>query len=70
VSDCLAIISYNFPEAVELFARSEVQLHAATTFETVLQVALERGAIDAAGAEIVSDWLREPRGWAERRGLK
>jgi orotate phosphoribosyltransferase len=70
VSDCLAIISYNFPEAVELFARSAIRLHAATTFETVLQVALERGVIDAAGAEIVSDWLRDPRGWTERRGLK
>jgi orotate phosphoribosyltransferase len=70
VSDCLAIISYNFPEAVELFAQKGIRLHAATTFEAVLQVALERGAIDAAGAEIVSDWLRDPRGWAERRGLK
>jgi orotate phosphoribosyltransferase len=70
VSDCLAIISYNFPEAVELFARSAVRLHAATTFETVLQVALERRAIDAEGAEIVSDWLREPHGWAKRRGLE
>jgi orotate phosphoribosyltransferase len=70
VSDCLAIISYNFPEAVELFARSAIRLHAATTFETVLQVALERGVIDAAGAEIVSDWLRDPRGWAARQGLE
>ena len=70
VSDCLAIISYNFPEAVELFARSAIRLHAATTFETVLQVALERGAVDAAGAEIVSDWLRDPRGWAVLRGLE
>jgi len=70
VSDCLAIISYNFPEAVELFARSGVRLHAATDFETVLAVAQERGTIDAAGAEIVNDWLREPRGWAKRRGLE
>jgi orotate phosphoribosyltransferase len=70
VSDCLAIISYNFPEAVELFARSAVRLHAATTFETVLQVALERGVIDTPGAEIVSDWLHDPRGWAARRGLE
>jgi orotate phosphoribosyltransferase len=70
VSDCLAIISYNFPEAVELFTRSGIRLHAATTFETVLQAAQERGAIDDAGAEIVGDWLRDPRGWAVRRGLE
>jgi orotate phosphoribosyltransferase len=70
VTDCLAIISYGFPEAVELFERSGVQLHATTTFETVLQVALERKTIDEAGAEAVSDWLREPHGWAKRRGLE
>jgi orotate phosphoribosyltransferase len=69
VSDCLAIISYNFPEAVELFERSGVQLHAATDFETVLAAAQEREVLEAADAAIVSDWLREPRGWAERRGL-
>jgi orotate phosphoribosyltransferase len=69
VEDCLAIISYNFPEAVELFARSGVRLHAATDFGTVLQVALERGTIAAAEAEIVRDWLRDPRGWAARQGF-
>jgi orotate phosphoribosyltransferase len=70
VTDCLAIISYNFPEAVELFAQKGIRLHAVTTFEAVLQVALERGMIDATGAEIVQDWLRDPRGWAARRGLE
>jgi orotate phosphoribosyltransferase len=70
VSDCLAIISYNFPEAVELFAQKGIRLHAATKFEAVLQVALKRGMIDAEGAEIVGDWLRDPHGWAARRGLE
>jgi len=70
VTDCLAIISYGFPEAVELFGRSGVQLHATTTFETVLEAALERNMIDAVGAEAVSDWLREPHSWAKRRGLE
>jgi orotate phosphoribosyltransferase len=68
VTDCLAIISYGFPEAAELFAKHGVALHAATTFEAVLEVATERGTIDAAGAELVLDWLREPHGWAARHG--
>lgn len=68
VSDCLAIISYDFPEAVELFARSGVRLHATTTFPMVLECALERGMIDEGGAAIVRDWLREPRSWAKRHG--
>jgi orotate phosphoribosyltransferase len=70
VSDCLAIISYDFPEAVELFESSGVRLHAATTFPTVLECALERGMIDEGGAEIVHDWLREPRSWAKRHGFE
>ena len=69
VEDCLAIISYNFPEAVALFERSGVRLHAATDFGTVLQVALQRGAIREPEAEIVRDWLAEPRGWAARQGF-
>jgi orotate phosphoribosyltransferase len=69
VTDCLAIISYGFPEAVELFERSGVRLHSTTTFEEVLNVALERKLIDASGAEAVGDWLREPHSWAKRHGL-
>jgi orotate phosphoribosyltransferase len=70
VEDCLAIISYGFPEAVEAFATAKVRLHATTDFETVLSVAVEQGVIDEAGATIVSDWLREPHGWAARQGFK
>lgn len=69
VTDCLAIISYGFAEARESFAAAGVTLHATTTFEEVLKVALERGAIDERGAEIVRDWLRDPQGWAARQGF-
>ena len=70
VEDCMAIISYGFAEAREAFARAGVRLHAATDFESVLTVAQERGAIDAAGADVVRDWLREPHGWAKRQGFE
>jgi orotate phosphoribosyltransferase len=69
VTDCLAIISYGFPDAVELFKRSGVTLHAATTFQAVLESALARGMIDGTGAALVRDWLDEPRSWAQRHGL-
>ncbi len=69
VTDMLAIISYGFPDAVALFERSGVTLHAATDFATVLTVAKERGTLSEADAAIVEDWLREPRGWAARQGI-
>ncbi|WP_263378603.1 orotate phosphoribosyltransferase [Granulicella paludicola] len=70
VEDCLAIISYGFVEAAEAFKKAGVRLHAATDFETVLTVALERGAIDVDGAKTVQDWLQEPHGWAQRQGFE
>jgi orotate phosphoribosyltransferase len=70
VSDCLAIISYGFPEAVALFEKAGVRLHAATTFQAVLGIALERKKIDEAGAAVVRDWLQEPHSWAKRHGFE
>ena len=70
VHDCLAIISYNFPEAVALFEKAGVRLHAATTFQAVLECALERKMIDEDGAAVVRDWLEEPRSWAKRHGFE
>jgi orotate phosphoribosyltransferase len=69
VEDLVAIISYGFAEAVEVFAREGVRLHATTDFETVLPIAVSRGVIDEAGAVVVRDWLREPHGWAGRQGF-
>jgi orotate phosphoribosyltransferase len=70
VGDCLAIISYDFPEAVELFKNSGIRLHAATTFQAVLERALERKLINEDGAAVVRDWLAEPYSWAKRHGFE
>jgi len=70
VSDCVAIISYGFREAVELFKNAGIQLHAATTFQAVLQSALQSKMIDEAGAAVVRDWLQEPHTWAKRHGFE
>jgi orotate phosphoribosyltransferase len=70
VTDCLAIISYGFSEAVDKFEAAGVRLHALTDFETVLEVAVVDGLIDEAGAASVKDWMSDPHGWAERSGLE
>lgn len=67
VTDCLAIISYGFAEAREAFAAAGVRLHTLTGFDAVLTGALQRGALDEAGAAAVRDWLADPHGWAARR---
>lgn len=67
VTDCLAIISYGFEEAVHAFARENVRLHALTTFADVLSVGKASGRIDDADAASVEEWLRDPRGWRGAR---
>ncbi len=68
VTDCLAIISYGFPEARRAFAAAGVTLHTLTGFDAVLEGALAQGLLDEAGAEAVRDWLHDPHGWGVRRG--
>ncbi len=67
VTDCLAIISYGFDEAVQAFAAAGVNLHTLTSFESVLQAALTQSVLDSESADAVRDWLRDPHGWAARR---
>lgn len=68
VTDCLAIISYGFPEARAAFEAEAVRLHTLTDFEAVLVEALRRGLLQTEEADAVKDWLNDPHGWAGRRG--
>jgi orotate phosphoribosyltransferase len=68
VTDCLAIISYGFHEARAAFEAAEVRLHTLTGFDEVLATATERGVLDDGAAGEVRAWLRDPHGWAARRG--
>ena len=67
VTDCLAIISYGFPEAGGAFAAAGVTLHTLTNFEVVLRIARERGMLDADGSAEIEAWLADPHGWAGKR---
>lgn len=66
VSDCFAIITYGFAEAMEAFEAADVRLTTLTTFETVVTEALSTGAIDERGAELVRSWLADPHAWDDR----
>ncbi len=64
--DCLAIITYGFSEATEAFATAGVSLTTLTTFEIVVEQALDRGVIDRAEARLVRAWLADPHSWDGR----
>lgn len=66
VTDCLAIISYGFHEAVQAFAEAHVRLHTLTDFPTVLEAALQRECVQPGEVQAVHDWLRNPHAWQQR----
>ncbi len=66
VSDCLAIITYGFREALEAFRAAGVALTTLTSFDTVVNEAVAAGIIDEPGASIVRSWLADPHAWDER----
>jgi orotate phosphoribosyltransferase len=68
VTDCLAIITYDFPEAKENFHAENVTLHTLTTFTLVLETAIKENILTVEQKEIVADWFSDPHGWATRHG--
>ena len=63
VETCLAIITYGFAGAFEAFEAADVALRVLTTFEVVLEVAIERGSLDEDAAAGVRAWFADPHGW-------
>ena len=70
VTDCVAIVSYRFPEAMDQFQQAGVHLHTLTSFGEVLDLACSRGAVSAEQAQSVTAWLHDPHGWAAKRLLR
>lgn len=69
VADCMAIISYDLPEAAQAFAEQNVMLHTLTTFPVVLAEAEAAGHLLNTEAAIIRDWLTDPYGWAANNGF-
>lgn len=66
VADCLAIVTYGFPEALEAFDAAGVKLTTLTTFEAVVAEALSVDTIDERAADLVRSWLADPHAWDGR----
>ena len=67
VEDCLAILRYDFANAMARFSEAGVRLHTLTTFEDLLACAADTGVLDARGVKTLHDWVADPQGWAARR---
>lgn len=66
VTNCLIVVSYDFPESRELFSRSKVRLHALTTFPHIAREALKQKLWTAQQTEAVLAWHHDPWGWTKQ----
>ncbi|MBP9715103.1 MAG: orotate phosphoribosyltransferase [Candidatus Pacebacteria bacterium] len=59
VSNCLVIVSYNFPSAKDAFKKSKVKLHTITSFPVILEEAKKLGMINGENLKKVENWFKE-----------
>ncbi len=69
LDEIFAINSYQLAKADEQFAMAAVKVNTLTNYSVILQVAKGRGVIDDAKEALLSDFRKDPAGWAERSGL-
>ncbi|MBI5929984.1 MAG: orotate phosphoribosyltransferase [Chloroflexi bacterium] len=69
VTDCLAIVSYGFPQAATAFAAAGVTLHTLTNFSVICEQALEAGYFSADEMIIIQDWFSDAPNWAAKYGF-
>jgi orotate phosphoribosyltransferase len=66
VTDCFAIITYGFPDALQRFTHAGVTLRTLTSFETVVNEAVRAGQVSPETAVVLHTWLADPYGWNAR----
>ena len=66
VEDCLVIIQYAFPEAVEAFNKAKVNLYALTTFPDVLKEIKAGTKYSQEDIKKMEGWLKDPWSWTKK----
>lgn len=66
---CLAIFSYGLRETEAAFSSANVALLTLSDLDSLLEVGVATGQIEPVVRDLVTDWRKEPSGWAERQTL-
>lgn len=59
----VAIFTYGFDVAVKAFADAKLPFKTLTNYETLLQLAVEKGAVSASQQSILLNWRENPAQW-------
>jgi orotate phosphoribosyltransferase len=67
VTDCIAIVSYEFDMSIHSFEEAGVRLHVLAPFRVLAARAHERGTFDAETLAVIQAWREDPWGWAGKQ---
>lgn len=63
VNAVLSIFSYGFEKADERFKKANVPLYSLTDYQTLIDVAVEKGIVNSKDLDLLSSWRKKPETW-------
>ncbi|MGX7418732.1 orotate phosphoribosyltransferase [Carnobacterium gallinarum] len=60
-----AIFTYELPKGIENFSANQLTFKTLTTYSTLIEVALEMGAIKAEDMTLLQEWKKDPASWGK-----
>jgi orotate phosphoribosyltransferase len=63
VTGMVAIFTYGFDIAVKAFSEARVPFKTLTNYETLIQMAVEKGTISAQQQSVLLNWQQDPMNW-------
>lgn len=70
VKECVAIFSYNTEKSINAFREAHCNLLCLTSLDFLLKVAKDSNTITSDEYELILDWRKSPKDWAQRRGIE
>ncbi|MBX9734664.1 MAG: orotate phosphoribosyltransferase [Chitinophagaceae bacterium] len=65
IEGMVSIFNYGFDKAVQAFAAAGVRTRSLTNYPTLIELAIEKGLIEAGVKETLMEWSKAPEVWGE-----
>jgi orotate phosphoribosyltransferase len=63
VAGMVSIFTYDFPQASQAFAETQLNYHSLTNYPVLIQLAIEKGIVSKNEEEILLKWRNDPSSW-------
>ncbi|MBL7745333.1 MAG: orotate phosphoribosyltransferase [Chitinophagaceae bacterium] len=59
----VSIFTYGFPVATDIFSKAGIEYHSLTNYPSLIELAMDKGAVSAGEQEILLKWRDDPANW-------